>query len=115
MIIHKQTEWIRLIIITGAVGLCTTSCDNGELFDKQQQLESTELHFAAALSDSQATIATRMISGTTFPKGTYPFGLFLTDENGNGLPAGTADNMKSTLQQQGAGETWSHTTKPMFL
>lgn len=111
MIIHKQTEWIRMVIIMWSVGLCATSCDSGELLDEPQQPGSTELRFVAGLSVPQTTKAPEIISGAAFPNGgTYTFGLFITDDQGGGLPDGTQTNMKSTLDKAGAAETWSHAT-----
>lgn len=111
MIIHKQTEWIRMIIITWSVSLCVTSCDSGELPGEQQQPGSIELRFVAGLSTPQTTKVPEIISGAAFPNGgTYTFGLFLTDETGGGVPEGTQANMKSTLDKTGTTEVWTHAT-----
>lgn len=115
MIIRKKANPIWTIISLGFLGLCTTACDSGELPGKEKDPANIELRFAASISDSPSTKTINnpnIIKGTAFPDGAHTFGMFITDENGTALKAGSEDNMKSILVRvSGSEDTWSYADK----
>lgn len=117
MIRRNKVKITGMIAATCLAGLCLVACDREESFgEKPEKPGSTELRFAAALEGSLSTKTIGkpdILGGSDFPMNdTYTFGMFITDEAGNGLPDGTQSNMKTTLTRGAAAgeDTWTHTT-----
>lgn len=117
MIKRNKAKMTGIITAISLTCLCLVACDREEpLGEKPDKPGSTELRFAAALAGNPSTKAIGkpvFLEGTTFPmNNAYTFGMFITDEAGNGLPAGTENNMKTTLTRGAAAvsDTWTHTT-----
>ena len=120
MIRRNKAKITGMIATAYLAGLCLTACDREEPLggkpDEPGKPGSTELRFAAALEGNPSTKTIGkpdILTTTAFPlDGAYTFGMFITDDGGSGLPAGTESNMKTTLTR-GASEgsdNWAHAT-----
>lgn len=114
MIIRKKTIRIWTIISVCFLGLYSTSCDSEEFPGKDKDTANIALRFAASISDNPSTKTTNgpdIITGTAFIDGTHTFGMFIARQDGTALVTGSNDNMKSTLNQSGNAQTWTHSDK----
>lgn len=108
---------IKLKQIWTAISVCSlgiyTACDSGNL-PGEKTSAGIGLRFATVISDIPSNKAVRepdIIQGTYFPDGTHTFGMFITDDSGQGLVTGSNDNMKSTLARGAGQDAWTYTDK----
>ena len=115
MIIRNRTARTGGIVCVCVAALWLAACDNEYLSGEEpDKSESTELRFVAALAGNPSTKAIEkplFMEGTAFPfDGTYTFGMFVADEAGNALSAGSDENMKAILTRNVIGTNfWEYT------